>query len=977
MANLYFDPTTVEIAAGTRALAAQVNSVSQAISAGFDKLPTETEFKLGLTRYAVDTGVADAYIVTLPYVPVLTDGFNLTFKAVNANTGPATINVNGTGVKSIVNPDGTALVAGAFGANAIIIIAYESVGDRYILVSQNPAQAAQAAASAAAAAVSEANAATSETNAATSEANALTSENNAAASYDSFDDRYLGPKASAPTLDNDGDPLINGALYWNTTDDPQRMYGWDGTNTVWQPVFASGDATTLGGLSASQFLRSDADDSFTGTRLTVDGILDIAPAVTQIYMGGTDAEDGNPATRLIIDTSNSDHDWYLSRGIQYVAGNWELATAGVSPAGVFFNTDATNNGIAILAAGNHNSLAAGATFQRPEDFSPGAAVRITGLTGFIDMTTNGTTRMRIGDADTQIDDLRVTGTVNFTSGDFLVDHDAITTDQMTVTANAALTSGDLFDVTSNLSTKTGTVARFVQDHASSAAVLATFQQDGTGIALDIDHNGTGGNSISILHNSAADAVNISTNDGNALAITANDAAAKGIEVVSGIASRTQPLVDINNTNATGTGTALNVTQNQGAAAISSTATNAGARGLNVYSNISTRTVPLVTVNNDNSVNGGLGVEILQDASGNALDVRTTNAAGRAAYFFSGTASRTEPVVEIINTSPTGTGVALEVINDQSGPSILATNTTSGFGIQATSTSSDAGYFQTTGAGDAGVNGLGPGSTNSGYGVRGQQLGTGVTSAGVMGESLADKGGKGVWGIHRASATTVKTGYGVVAEHQEDGGIPFRIVPDTADTDPLTASISEGSVWMDTAGDRAYIYRDAGWADLGKPKPVNFSAGGVTEEFVAGGLTIPPSCSKVTIFFYLVSTNGSSRPLLQLEYSGTTWQTSLYTSEIAEIKATPSVAGSTTEAGILISDTWASGRYFSGKIELMRREGTNTWFYSWHGASSNGNHGYVGAGYVTLSGELSDIRLNTTNGTDSYQSGQINVYAERF
>jgi hypothetical protein len=127
----YFDPTTVTIAAGTRALASQVNAVSAAISAGFDKLPTETELKLGLTRYAVDTGVADAYIVTLPYVPVLTDGFNLSFKAVNANTGACTINVNGTGVKSIVNPDGTALIAGTFGSNAIVIIAYESIGDRY------------------------------------------------------------------------------------------------------------------------------------------------------------------------------------------------------------------------------------------------------------------------------------------------------------------------------------------------------------------------------------------------------------------------------------------------------------------------------------------------------------------------------------------------------------------------------------------------------------------------------------------------------------------------------------------------------------------------------------------------------------------------------------------------------------------------------------------------------------------------------
>lgn len=269
----YFDPVPTTIAAGTRALASQVNAVANAIAAGFDMLPTETELKLGLTRYAVDTGVADAYIVTLPYVPTLTDGFNFSFKAVNANTGPATMNANGTGVKSIVNPDGSALIAGTFGANAIVIIAYESVGDRYILVSQNPAQSALAQASAIAAAASaaaalvsegnaatsEANAATSETNAATSETNAATSEANAAASFLSFDQRYLGSKASDPALDNQGMALIDGALYWNTTLNQMNVY--DLGTTTWIPFSAITNADTLDGLDSTQFLRSDVDTS--------------------------------------------------------------------------------------------------------------------------------------------------------------------------------------------------------------------------------------------------------------------------------------------------------------------------------------------------------------------------------------------------------------------------------------------------------------------------------------------------------------------------------------------------------------------------------------------------------------------------------------------------------------------------------------------------------------------------------------------
>jgi hypothetical protein len=83
--------------------------------------------------------------------------------------------------------------------------------------------------SATAAATSASAAATSATNAATSATAAATSATNAAASYDSFDDRYLGAKASAPTLDNDGDALITGALYFNSTDNGLYVY----TGTAW------------------------------------------------------------------------------------------------------------------------------------------------------------------------------------------------------------------------------------------------------------------------------------------------------------------------------------------------------------------------------------------------------------------------------------------------------------------------------------------------------------------------------------------------------------------------------------------------------------------------------------------------------------------------------------------------------------------------------------------------------------------------
>ena len=65
--------------------------------------------------------------------------------------------------------------------------------------------------------------------AAASAAAASASAASAAASYDSFDDRYLGAKSSDPTLDNDGAALLTGALYFNTTSEKMKVY----TGTSW------------------------------------------------------------------------------------------------------------------------------------------------------------------------------------------------------------------------------------------------------------------------------------------------------------------------------------------------------------------------------------------------------------------------------------------------------------------------------------------------------------------------------------------------------------------------------------------------------------------------------------------------------------------------------------------------------------------------------------------------------------------------
>ena len=92
-----------------------------------------------------------------------------------------------------------------------------------------------AAASQAAASTSATNAATSETNAAASEAAASTAATSATSSYDQFDDRYLGSKASDPTVDNDGDAILTGAIYFDSTNNVVKVYN----GTDWQNASSS------------------------------------------------------------------------------------------------------------------------------------------------------------------------------------------------------------------------------------------------------------------------------------------------------------------------------------------------------------------------------------------------------------------------------------------------------------------------------------------------------------------------------------------------------------------------------------------------------------------------------------------------------------------------------------------------------------------------------------------------------------------
>ena len=199
-------------------------------------------------------------------------------------------------------------------------------------------KAATATTQATAASGSATSASSSASSATTAQSAAEAARDSALAAFDSFDDRYLGQKSSAPTLDNDGNALVAGTLYFNTTSDAMFVY----EGSAWVAAYASlsgallqtnnlsdlnsaGTARTNLGLAAlatlgsvaagqidansvgaselnvsgngtsGQYLGSDADGTFTWTSISADPTMggDLSGTASNAQLGSnvvTDTE---------------------------------------------------------------------------------------------------------------------------------------------------------------------------------------------------------------------------------------------------------------------------------------------------------------------------------------------------------------------------------------------------------------------------------------------------------------------------------------------------------------------------------------------------------------------------------------------------------------------------------------------------------------------------------------------------------------
>lgn len=232
-------------------------------------------------------------------------------------------------------------------------------------------KATEAASSASAAATSATNAATSKTNADDARDAALAAKTAAEAArdaaltaYDNFDDRMLGNKASDPTTDNDGNALVAGTLYFNTTANEMRLY----TGSAWVAAYVSGGAylmlsggtmtgpLTLSGdpstaLQAATKQYADTKLALSGGTLTGSLTLSGAPtnslhAATKAYVDGASIT-GNAATAT---------KWAIGRTIALTGDITGTSGSFDGSANLSFATTLANSGVTAGTYGGNNSI---------------------------------------------------------------------------------------------------------------------------------------------------------------------------------------------------------------------------------------------------------------------------------------------------------------------------------------------------------------------------------------------------------------------------------------------------------------------------------------------------------------------------------------------------------------------------------------------------------------------------------------------
>jgi hypothetical protein len=136
--------------------------------------------------------------------------------------------------------------------------------------------------------------------------------------------------------------------------------------------------------------------------------------------------------------------------------------------------------------------------------------------------------------------------------------------------------------------------------------------------------------------------------------------------------------------------------------------------------------------------------------------------------------------------------------------------------------------------------------------------------------------------------------------------------------------------------------------------------------------IPSWVKRITVMFSGVSLSGTSSILVQLGDSGG-FETTGYVSTSVLNRDGTTPTGLTSTSGFVVVTAIAANTIL-GTAVLTAVSG-NTWVLSSAYGMSGSTHAGTAGGNKTLSDTLTQVRITTVNGTDTFDAGTINILYE--
>jgi hypothetical protein len=135
--------------------------------------------------------------------------------------------------------------------------------------------------------------------------------------------------------------------------------------------------------------------------------------------------------------------------------------------------------------------------------------------------------------------------------------------------------------------------------------------------------------------------------------------------------------------------------------------------------------------------------------------------------------------------------------------------------------------------------------------------------------------------------------------------------------------------------------------------------------------IPAGVRRITVMFNATSKSGTADLLIQ-SGSGSIENTG-YVSTASFINDAVAIVTATSTAGYRLTANTVNASTFYGFVTLVNVTG-NTWVES-GGLNNSTTVIYQSAGGKTFSGVIDRVRITTTNGTDTFDLGSINILYE--